>query len=91
MVLPPNAVHPEGEANFAEKQPLSTAIEVETFAGKVHVEWDPTAAVTPIGQLPSPPVGPAGAPRGGAGAWALAGAVRLSTARTAMPSTGFGT
>ena len=52
MVLPPNAVHPEGEADFAEKQPLSTAIEVETFAGKVHVEWDPTAAVTPIGQLP---------------------------------------
>ena len=37
---------------MAEKRPLSTAIEVETFAGKVHVEWDPTAAVTPIGQLP---------------------------------------
>ena len=28
------------------------AMEVETFAGKVHVEWDPNAAVTPIGQLP---------------------------------------
>jgi hypothetical protein len=25
---------------------------VETFAGKVHVEWDPTAAVAPLGQLP---------------------------------------
>ncbi len=24
---------------------------METYAGKVHVEWDPTAAVTPIGQL----------------------------------------
>jgi len=52
MVLPPKALHPAGEAVLAEKRPLSTAIEVETFAGKVHVEWDPTAAVTPIGQLP---------------------------------------
>jgi hypothetical protein len=37
---------------MAEKRPVSTAIEVETFAGKIHVEWDPTAAVTPIDQLP---------------------------------------
>ncbi|NOX43562.1 MAG: hypothetical protein GXP19_07510 [Gammaproteobacteria bacterium] len=27
------------------------AVEVDTFDGKLHVEWDPTAAVTPIGQL----------------------------------------
>ena len=52
MVLPPKLLHPKGEAILSEKRPLSTAIEVETFAGKVHVEWDPTAAVTPIGQLP---------------------------------------
>ena len=52
MVLPPQGNHPTGESDLAEKKPLSTAIEVETFAGKVHVEWDPTAAVTPIGQLP---------------------------------------
>jgi len=52
MVLPPKVIHPMGEIDRPEKQPLSTAIEVETFAGKVHVEWDPTAAVTPIGQLP---------------------------------------
>ncbi len=52
MVLPPKLLHPKGEANLSEKRPLSTAIEVETFAGKVHVEWDPTVAVTPIGQLP---------------------------------------
>ena len=24
---------------------------VETFQGRVHVEWDPEAAVTPLGQL----------------------------------------
>lgn len=52
MVLPPKSPHPVGEAIVPQKRPLSTAIEVETFAGKVHVEWDPTAAVTPIGQLP---------------------------------------
>jgi len=51
-VLPPKTVHPAGEAVVAKKQSLSTAIEVEAFAGEVHVEWDPTAAVTPSGQLP---------------------------------------
>jgi hypothetical protein len=52
MVLPPKPIHPEGETNLPAKKQLSAAIEVETFAGKIHVEWDPTAAVTPIGQLP---------------------------------------
>ena len=51
-MLPPKSLHSLGGRNEAEKRSLSTAIEVETFAGKVHVEWDPTAAVTPIGQLP---------------------------------------
>ena len=52
MVLHDNSIHPESEAISSAKTALSKAIEVETFAGKVHVEWDPTAAVTPIGQLP---------------------------------------
>jgi len=51
MKLPPATVHPQGEEEIPEKKALSTAVEVETYAGKVHVEWDPTAAVTPIGQL----------------------------------------
>ena len=34
------------------KKALSQAIKVETFDGKVFVEWDPDAAVTPLGQLP---------------------------------------
>jgi hypothetical protein len=45
-------VHPEGEQKpppFASKKGL---LATETFGGKIHVEWDPTAAVTPIGQLP---------------------------------------
>jgi len=27
-------------------------VAVDTFGGKVHVEWDPAGAVTPLGQLP---------------------------------------
>jgi hypothetical protein len=30
----------------------SPKVAVDTFAGRVHVEWDPDAAVTPFGQLP---------------------------------------
>lgn len=30
----------------------SDRVAVDTFGGKVHVEWDPQAAVTPMGQLP---------------------------------------
>jgi hypothetical protein len=51
MILPPDVVHPAGEVEMPQKQALSTAIEVKIYAGKIHVEWDPTAAVTPIGQL----------------------------------------
>ena len=28
------------------------AMAIETFGGRIHVEWDPAAAVTPLGQLP---------------------------------------
>jgi hypothetical protein len=31
-----------------DSQPLA----VDTFDGRIHVEWDPQAAVTPLGQLP---------------------------------------
>jgi hypothetical protein len=30
----------------------SSRVAVDTFAGRIHVEWDPEAAVTPLGQLP---------------------------------------
>jgi hypothetical protein len=46
MVFTPDTVHPLGEADRVDNSSLSKAIEVETFAGKVHVEWNPTAAVT---------------------------------------------
>ncbi len=52
MMLKPAAVHPEGEATLPSKRPLSDRIEVATYGGKLFVEWDPDAAVTPVGPLP---------------------------------------
>ena len=52
MVFPAKPAHPEGEQLLMKKNLLSEAIEVETYAGKLHIEWDPDAAVTPMGQLP---------------------------------------
>ena len=46
------SAHPMGEAIRAEYGRQPAAVAVDTFDGKIHVEWDPTAAVTPIGQLP---------------------------------------
>ena len=40
--------HPLGEQPAVE----SGAATVDTFAGRIHVEWDSTAPVTPFGQLP---------------------------------------
>src|SRR3981081_263531 len=42
------AGHPQGEQPVVE---VRSAI-ADTFAGRVHVEWDATAPVTPFGQLP---------------------------------------
>jgi hypothetical protein len=41
-------VHPQGEQPSVELRPLTA----DTFGGRVHVEWDDTAPVTPLGQLP---------------------------------------
>jgi hypothetical protein len=41
-------IHPLGEPDLAP----DGRIAVETFGGRVHVEWAPQAAVTPLGQLP---------------------------------------
>ena len=37
-----------------DKSPVASAsrVPVDTFAGRIHVDWDPDAAVTPLGQLP---------------------------------------
>jgi hypothetical protein len=40
--------HPAGEPPLVEE--LSAT--ADTFGGRVHIEWDPAAPVTPLGQLP---------------------------------------
>jgi hypothetical protein len=42
------AAHLSGEPEIG---PFS-GVTVDTFGGRIHLEWDPQAAVTPLGQLP---------------------------------------
>jgi hypothetical protein len=44
----PVLAHPSGEQPSVEVYSATA----DTFAGRVHVEWDSTAPVTPFGQLP---------------------------------------
>jgi hypothetical protein len=44
--------HPPGESESTALVPHAGAVAVDTFGGRIHVEWDPQAAVTPLGQLP---------------------------------------
>lgn len=41
-----------GEAKRKAVAALKPSIALDTFGGRIHVEWDPSAAVTPLGQLP---------------------------------------
>src|SRR5271170_3722449 len=46
--LPSPSAHPAGEQPSVEEFSATA----ETFAGRVHVEWDSDSQVTPLGQLP---------------------------------------
>jgi hypothetical protein len=48
---PLNLAHPPGEQPLVEPF-VSGPVPVDTYAGRVDVEWDPDAAVTPLGQMP---------------------------------------
>lgn len=56
MKLLPDLIHPTGELPEALNRPnlldKNISLAVETFVGRVHIEWDPEAAVTPLGQMP---------------------------------------
>lgn len=41
-----------GEAKQRHLARQNQLVAVDTFGGRVHVEWNPNAAVTPLGQLP---------------------------------------
>src|SRR5215470_6653588 len=42
---------PLGEQPAVEKGAVAPIV-ADTFAGRIHVEWDGSATVTPLGQLP---------------------------------------
>ena len=41
-----------GEAKRKDLARQKSTLALDTFDGRIHVEWDPRAAVTPLGQLP---------------------------------------
>lgn len=47
--------HPEGERYLtnttAEQAVVQRSLPVDTLGHRLHVEWDPQASVTPLGQL----------------------------------------
>jgi len=50
-VAQPLAGHPAGDRPGVEREVSGERVTVDTYAGPVHVEWDPDAAVTPLGHL----------------------------------------
>src|SRR6201987_4767534 len=42
---------PVGEQPVVERRPVGPVV-ADAFAGRIHVEWDGSATVTPLGQLP---------------------------------------
>lgn len=57
MKLPEVLPHPKGEHLEPQKKQNylltdDSKLAVDTFGGRVHVEWDPQSSVTPLGQLP---------------------------------------
>ena len=45
-------IHPLGDPEPKALIPYAEPVRVETFGGRIHVEWDPQASVTALGQLP---------------------------------------
>jgi len=44
--------HLNGETESKAVIPVADPVAVDTFSERLHVEWNPQAAVTPLGQLP---------------------------------------
>lgn len=49
MALPPKVIYPEGDKEIALTKRHISALVADTFEGKIHIEWDPHAQVTPLG------------------------------------------
>lgn len=46
------SVHPQGDQPPIEQDASPAAATLDSWAGPIRVEWDPTAPLTPYGQLP---------------------------------------
>ena len=44
-------IHPKGESQIQSQETMSEPIGIDTFGGRVHIQWDPQAPATPFGQL----------------------------------------
>lgn len=51
MKMRKDIIHPKDERALSTKPQKNHHFEVDTFAGKVRVDWDPDSSVTPLGQL----------------------------------------
>lgn len=47
-----SSVHPLGEQSSVVGSESEAGVDLDSFRGPVHVEWDHEAAMTPLGQLP---------------------------------------
>ena len=50
LVVP--RAHPPGERSAGDLEAVPDQLTVDSFAGKISVQWAPQEAVTPLGQLP---------------------------------------
>jgi hypothetical protein len=52
MENPPDKTHPEGEEFSRQIDEITNNIAVDTYGGRVYIDWDHQAPVTSLGQLP---------------------------------------
>jgi hypothetical protein len=48
----PLSAHLSGEQSLVVGRDHPPGVDIDSFCGSVHVEWDHDAAMTPLGQLP---------------------------------------
>ena len=51
MRLKEQLIHPMGECREVVQSEANYATTVDSFSGKIHIEWDSDVSVTSIGQL----------------------------------------
>ena len=47
----PKVTDPEGEPLWASQNPFPENMVVDTYGGRIHIEWDSEAPITPMVQM----------------------------------------